>query len=349
MMAAMSVRSHFRGQAAACARLGSPFTARLLDYLAECLDETGAVGRAILNWPGDPKADAVALRLAGGLHALVISGTAPSLAAVYPGGAQAETPATLRAAVMGALDAHADFIVDFLQRPPQTNEVGRSAVLLGGFLTIAAATGLPLRLLEIGASAGLNLHWDAYAYDLGSASWELADAPLRLTPAWQGPLPPLVPVEVRSRSGCDRAPIDPSDPEPRLRLLAYIWADQPERRHRLQTALRLAARTELRVEPADAADWVEARLTDPAPGEATVLFHSIVWQYLAAEKQRRIAAAIQRAGEQASANAPFAWLRMEPAPDSRHCELRLTLWPPGQDRLLAHADFHGRWIRWVAV
>lgn len=345
----MTVRSHFRAQAAACARLGSPFTAQLLDLVAECLDEAGAVGRAILTWPGDPKADAVALRLAGSLHALVLSGTAPSLAAAYPGNAQSNEFAALRSGVASALEAHADFILNFLGRPPQTNEVARAAVLLGGFLTITAETRLPLGLCEIGASAGLNLHWDAYAYDLADASWGPPDAPLRLTPAWEGPLPPLAPVEVRSRRGCDRDPIDPVDPDDRLRLLAYVWADQPERRHRLKTALDLAGRTAMRVEPVDAADWVEACLTDLVPGEATVLFHSIVWQYLSADKQRRIEAAIQRAADRATAHAPLAWLRMEPAPDSRHCELRLTLWPPGQDRLLAHADFHGRWIRWVAV
>ena len=89
--------------------------------------------------------------------------------------------------------------------------------------------------------------------------------------------------------------------------------------------------------------------TDPAPGESTALFHSIVWQYLPADRQRRIGAAIRLAGDRATARAPLAWLRMEPAPDSRHTELRLKLWPPGRDRLLAEADYHGRWIRWLAV
>ena len=348
MVAAMTVRSHFRAQARACARLGSPFTARLLDIVVDCLDEAGGVGRTILNWRGDPKADALALRLAGSLHALALSGTAASLAAAYPGGARGDEPAALRAAVVSSLEAHSGFILTFLERPPQTNEVARAAVLLGGFLTIAAETRLPLRLCEIGASAGLNLHWHAYGYDLGKASWGSPDAPLRLTPRWRGALPPLIPVEVKSHRGCDRMPIDPADPGDRLRVLAYVWPDQPERRHRIETALDLAARTRVRVEPADAADWVEACLADSAAGEATVLFHSIVWQYLPADKQRRIEAAIRRAGDQATAHRPLAWLRMEPAPDSRQTELRLRLWPAGQDRLLAEAHFHGRWIRWLA-
>src|SRR5690606_38619973 len=199
MVGVMTVRSHFRRQASACARLGSPFTARLLALVEDRLDQAGVVGRTLLRWPGDPKADALALRLAGGLHALVLSGDAPCLAAAYPGGARADDPAALRAAIAMSLEAHADFILTFLARPPQTNEVGRAAALRGGFLTVAAATGLPLRLCEIGASAGLNLHWDAYAYDLAGTTFGPPDRPLSLRPAWQGPLPPLLPVAVPSR------------------------------------------------------------------------------------------------------------------------------------------------------
>ena len=167
-----------------------------------------------------------------------------------------------------AFEVHGAFIADFLARPPQTNEVGRSAVLLGGFLTVAAETGLPLRLLEIGASAGLNLIWDAYAYDLADAAWGPPAAPLRLRPDWQGALPPLIPAAIRGRRGCDRAPLDPSDAGDRLRLRAYVWADQVDRRHRLEVALDLVAESGLRVERADAAEWAEARLREPAPGEA---------------------------------------------------------------------------------
>ena len=348
MLSEMTVRSHFRKQAAACARLGSPFTARLLELAAEQLGGAGQVGRTVLDWPGDPTADALALRLAGGLHALVLSGAAPELAAVYPRGARADDPAALWPAITRALEGQADYLEHFLERPPQTNEVARSGVLLGGFLTVAAETGLPLRLLEIGASAGLNLVFDAYAYDLAEAGWGPEDAPLRLSPAWRGALPPLGPVEIRARSGCDRTPIDPRDLDDRLRLRAYVWADQPARRHRLEAALDIVAGTDLRIEQADAADWVEKHLAEPARGVATVLFHSIVWQYLARETRDRVAAAIARGGRRAASGSPLAWLRMEPAPERGHAELRLTLWPGADERLLAHADYHGRWVRWLS-
>ena len=342
------VRHHFRDQAAACLRLGSPFTAMLLEMAADRLDETGAVGHGILEWPGDPTADALALRFAGSLHALVLSGASPALARVYPGAGVDTDGDTLWSAVAGALDRHGPAVLRFLQSPPQTNEVARCAVLLGGFLAIAGQTGRPLALLEIGASAGLNLHWDGYAYALGEASWGPATAPLRLGPEWRGPLPPLGSIEVQVRQGCDRRPIDPGDAHDRLRVRAYVWADQKARLARLNAALDHVARQGTRVEQADAADWVEARLALRPVGLTTVLFHSIVWQYLPRATQQRIVAALDRAGSMARENTPFAWLRMEPGPGGSHAELRLTTWPGAREHLLADADFHGRWVSWRA-
>ena len=344
----MAVRVHFAEQAAACRRLGSPFTGRLLELLAERLDDRSAIGGTVLGWPGDPRADALALRLAGGLHALVLAGTAPSLAAVYPGGTRQGHAERLWAALVDALERHAEALRAFLEHPPQTNEVARAGVLAGGFMTVAAETGRPLTLLEIGASAGLNLHWDGYAYDLGGASWGGPAAPVRLAPEWQGGRPPLGPVSVVGRAGCDRRPIDPADPAARLRLRAYVWADQAERLARLEAALDHAARGPLRVEQADAADWVERRLTAPHSCAARVIFHSIVWQYLDAPTRMRITRALARAGGAATADAPLAWLRMEPARGEDCAELRLTLWPDGQERLLARADYHVRWVAWEA-
>jgi hypothetical protein len=341
------VRDHFRKQAEACLQLGSPFTARVLQLAADRLDDTSAVGRAVLDWSGDPSAAALALRFAGSLHALVLSDTAPALARIYARADAAIDRATLWSAMADALDRHEATVLRFLESPPQTNEVARCGVLLGGFLAIARLTGRPLVLLEIGASAGLNLRWDDYGYDFGAASWGPRDGPLRLAPAWRGPLPMLGPVEVRARHGCDRRPLDPGSPSDRLRLRAYVWADQAARLARLEAALDHAARRGTRVEQADAADWVEARLALRHPGLTTVLFHSIVWQYLPPHTQQRIAAALERAGA-AGPDTPLAWLRMEPASDSAHAELRLTTWPHGREQLLADADFHGRWVSWRA-
>lgn len=331
--------------------MGSPFTAGLLVRLADALDPATRVGAAVLGWPGDPKDAALALRLAGGLHALVLSGQDAALAAVYPGGG-ADGPDALDTAVSGALARHADFLIAFLDSPPQTNEVGRSAILLGGFLTVAAETGLPLALLEIGASGGLNLHWDAWRYRLApddgaAGEWGAAGAPLTLAPDWRGPLPPLPAATVIARAGCDQNPIDPGDADARLRLRAYVWADQAARLARLDAALAHAAASPVRVERADAGAWLERRLAERPAGAATVVFHSIFWQYVAAPTRARLRAAIEGAGTGATSRTPLAWLRMEPAPEApRHAELRLTLWPDGGERRLAAVDYHGNWVAW---
>jgi hypothetical protein len=320
--------------------------AALLGLAAERLDAATPVGAAILGWRGGPGRDALALRFAGALHALVLRGRAPELAAVYP--PNPIRPEALWRAVRAALDRDADFIRAVLQGPPQTNEVARSGVLLSGFLTVAAETGLPLALSEIGASAGLNLHWDRFHCVLGRASWGPRNSGVRLAPEWRGHEPPAAPVRVMDRAGCDRNPLDPGDADDRLRLLSYVWADQIERMARLRAALDIAAASPIRVERADAATWLEGRLAAPMPGRAHVVFHSIVWQYLPRGTRTRIVASIEAAGARASRQSPIAWLRLEPDRGAPGAALTLTLWPGGRPRILARGDWHGRWVEWRA-
>ena len=179
-----AVRSAFDSQAEYCRRLGSPFTARMCEALAADLVMSNAAGRAILGWTGDPSpfVDNVPLRTIGALNALARSRAAPYLAALYPPNPLPDTGELTRA-VLRALDEHPNRLAAFLSSPPQTNEVGRSAMLIGGFLTIAHRTSLPLDLYEIGSSAGLNLHADRYRYHLGSADWGRPDATLYLAPS----------------------------------------------------------------------------------------------------------------------------------------------------------------------
>ena len=129
--------------------------------------------------------------------------------------------------------------------PPQTNEVGRAAALIGGLLHLVADNDdRPLRLVEIGASAGLNLRADRFRVELADGrSVGPAGSPVVLRDPWQGPLPPLRPrLVVVERLGCDVAPLDPATTEGRLRLTSYVWPDQLERLDRLRGALQLAAR-----------------------------------------------------------------------------------------------------------
>jgi hypothetical protein len=100
------------------------------------------------------------------------------------------------------------------------------------------------------------------------------------------------------------------------------------------------------VERAPAGDWLERRLADPPPdGVATVVFHSIVWQYLDDGERDQVRAAITRAGDRATAESPLAWVRMEP--DGDDARVDVNTWP-GDHRLVARAGFHGRPVRWLS-
>lgn len=342
------IRQHFVHQAASCETLGSPFTARLCRALAECLDETTRTGRKVLNWADNTREDALALRFCGALHALVLAGRDTGLAAVYPPQDAAESD--LRTALQNAIGRHDLELSESLDSAPQTNEIARSAMLLPGFLEIARETALPLALHEIGSSAGLNLLFDRFHYRYGGAEWGDPASPVRLAPEVRGnPVPLRGRLEVGKRAGSDIAPVDVATAEDRLRLKSYIWADQAMRLQRLDAALSLAAMQPFKLMEADAAAFVRQSLASRERGAAYVLFHSIMWQYLPDHSKASIAAALQSAGAAAAADAPIAWLRMEPlSTTDKHATLSLTLWPGGETRRLARCDYHGRWIEWLA-
>lgn len=340
------IRDHFLAQAKACDGLGSPFTAKLCRALAKVLDTNTRAGQAVLGWPGDARADALSLRLCGALHALVLTGADDRLTQVYPPNQTSEDE--IAAVLPEAIARSDDRIVAGLAGAPQTNEIARSAMLLPGFLTVARETGWPLDLCEIGASAGLNLLFDSFHYRYGDAEWGDPASPVRLAPEVRGRAVPLNgEINVRHRSGCDIAPVDFADAAARLRLRSFIWADQAARLARLDAALSLAEKLQPRLVRADAAEFVEKALAARQDG-AFVLYHSIMWQYLPRATKDAITATLERAGRQATADAPIARLRMEPRdPTNEWAVLSLTLWPGGETRRLALCDYHGRWIEWI--
>jgi hypothetical protein len=339
------VRASFRRQAKACDDLGSPFTARLCRLVADRLNGETAVARRVLNWEGDPTVagDALALRLAGSLHALVRSGQDPALAAVYP--PERVDDDALWSACEDAFRRDERFILERLRSAPQTNEVRRAGALLPGFLTIARLFGKPLVLSEVGASAGLNLHWDRYAYRLGAFAWGSASS-VELTPDWKGPPPPDAEVAIAGRAGCDLNPLDPSSIDDRERLASYIWADQADRLERAGNALDIAARTGMKVDRADAIEWLAKRLSQRHAGCVHVVYHSIAWQYFPEALKAKGELLIATAGAGATQDAPLARLQMEADGNSDGAALTLQVWPTGERHEIGRADFHGRWVRW---
>jgi hypothetical protein len=338
-----AVRAAFAVQSGWCDKSGAPFTGLLCRLTGERLDRSSLLGNRVLGWPegADPIRDALPLRICGGLHALVRSGGAPALAALYPP-QPVPDPERLWEVLRPVLADPS--LLPWIDGPPQTNEVGRSALLMAGLLTLAARFRQPIGLLELGASAGLNLLPDFYAYDLGGRSVGDRDSPVRLQPRWEGPPPPEAIVTIAGRRGVDLNPLDPRrDSE---RLLAYVWADQQDRIARLEAALAIAAVDPPRVDRGDAADWLDARLTEPAPSGITrVVFHTVAFDYFPPATQARIARRLEETGAGATEEAPLAWLRYEAGPDT--FELRLRIWPGGEDRLLADGHPHGSIVRWL--
>jgi hypothetical protein len=341
--------TRLRLQADHCLRLGSPLYADLLQRAAVDAEEGGPVAQVLAGHESDPPDSALALRLMGAVHRRVLEGELPALEPYYlHSGAsyRAMSTKTRTAVAEEAWPAFKQALADdtealrhLLDRPVQTNEVGRCAALLPGFLAVARATGMPLRLLEVGASAGLNLRWDRYCYEAGDFAWGDPGSPVRLRFQIEGETPAPTAATVAERRGCDRAPLDPASREGRLTLLSFVWPDQTGRINRLRTALDLAAEAPVEVERAGAAEWIGQRLAEPREGVATVVFHSIVMQYLPEAERREFERLVENAGRRADVTAPLAWLRMEPGGEM--AEVRLTRWPAGKETLIAEAGYHG--------
>ncbi|GAC1441757.1 MAG: DUF2332 domain-containing protein [Mycobacteriales bacterium] len=348
---ACALPGRFRAQADQCALHGSPLTAALL-YGAADDDEAGGPTQQLLRpVAGEPSGSVVSLRFAGALHRLVLERKAPELALYYPSVGGTASAADVWPAARRAVAEHLEELAEGVRRPVQTNEAGRAAALYGGLLHVAAATGLPIRLLEIGASAGLNLRADAFAYELpGDVVLGDPASPVRLRHPWQGSLPPLdVALRIADRLGCDPLPLDPTRQADRLTLTSYVWADQVERFERLRGALQVAAEQPASVQALPASAFLERELATPTPGVATVVWHSVVRQYLHPDERAAVERILADAGARASTQAPLARLSLEPerlVQSTFRFLVELTSWPPGQGRRLAECLGHGPPVVW---
>lgn len=340
----MTLNAAFLEQARSCVALGSPFMGQLLTMFARDWPKDTALARKCETWTGDlgPNGASLPLRIAGGLHALVLTGRDPELTAVYP--PMTVDDATLSKTVIAALDRNSEFMLDWIDNAPQTNEVRRSAVLIPAAHLVANHFDLPFMVSELGASAGLNLMWDRFALQLGDHRLGPDDAALTLTPDWTGPLPAPGPVNLIDRAGVDLNPLDINDPDQSTRLLAYLWPDQPFRADLTRAAI---AAHDAQVDRADAIDWLEHRLTEQNDGSLHLIYHTIAWQYFPPDVQTKGRTMIERMGERASQTRPLAWLSLEADGSEPGAGLTLRLWPGNVHISLGRADFHGRWVHWA--
>ena len=334
-------------QARHCAHHGAPVTASVVCAMLPLMHGTTAVGARIAEWPGLPLEDAMPLRFAGGLHHLYLTGADLRLARLYSGGVTRQSEVD---ALVGTVVAdHGAALLPWFDRPPQTNEAGRSASFMAGLLTMAQRFGPRFEISELGASAGINTMMERFHYDLGGIEVGPRDSLMRIRPDWRGMPPPAGAPQITEIGGCDSAPIDLCNPAAALRVKAYVWPDAPERLARMDAAIALAAARAPDLIAADAAAWIAARLARPQTvGVTRVIQHSIVWQYLGDERRARITALIEAAGSLATPERPLAWMMLETNRATFLHELTLRCWPgDGLPRVLGHAHAHGAWVEWL--
>lgn len=330
---APTVAEVFREYAEHEAERRSPLMLSLLTGVADDWD-FGGMARTVLDpYAGDRPGSALPLRFAAALHRLVLTAQVPELAAHYPTVGGTAVPGQAWPAAGRVLETHTAQVRELTGLPCQTNEVGRAVPLLVGLVEVARRTGAPVRLLEIGASAGLNLLLDRFRF--GDA-WGPPDSPCRL------PDPGIhldaAGLRIGERAGCDPAPLDPGEEEAQLRLSASVWGDQVDRFERLRGALAVASGYRVPVERAGAAQWLAGQFADRAATEACVpvVWHSIVRSYVDPDEWRQV--------EQLAAQ-PGVWrLSYEPDPGPNPRGIPLRLYGPDTDPhgdVLAYGTGHG--------
>ena len=342
------VRKSFLEQAEICASLGSDFMFHLCNGLAERLDKSTQTGKHILEWEGDPKpkGDALALRLAGGLHAIVRRGEFEVLNTYYDL-QKANDDHIFISEIMKLIAERDEELLPWLDNAPQTNEVARSSIIFAGLLVVADHFKMPVSLYELGASGGLNLQAAEFGYEFSGKKFGTQQSNLILTPNWEGAVPPASTVSIISKRGCDLNPLSVERGEDCEKLIAYLWPDQNPRIERVKAAIEIAKQSPPILDKADAADWVENEFTNAQnDGAVKVLFHTIAQNYFPQSVKNRIEVAMENAGNKVTKDNPIAWLSFEFEGEGDP-QLTLKTWPDGNKQILATADPHVYGVKWI--
>ena len=370
MLVELPLADHFRGLAATVERDGGVI------YPAICRGVADDA-RVLSLLDHTPLQQRRPLLLLAAVHLLLLSGVDHPLAAHYDTVAQvrgtpyepsADDVSTVFTAFCEEHRHEVQQVIGY--RTTQTNEVGRCAALLPGLCHIAARYDweVPLSLLDLGSSAGLNLLFDDYAYTYRSSTDEGVLMAGTVTSAVSiecsarddvSALPDLRLPTMNERVGLDLSPLDPFSDDAALWLLACQWPDNPPRFGRLRAALSnvRASENPPRLEQGDmVADLqrVAASMTGTNP---LVVFHSWVAAYLDENQQRMLAAEVRSLGSERPVHhlyceTPFETpgLPTPPSPVPREgpdlATALVHIGPEGETERLADTHPHGSWIRW---
>lgn len=318
---------------------GAPLYAHLAYRAAIELEwATTPLRLALAPFEGERPERLLPLRLLALIHREVLAGQLPGLRPYYRsvGGTVTAEPAwsCFREAVLQLAPRLPSLLAD----PLRHNDVAYSALLQRCLGLIVGETKLPVRLLQVGAQAGLLLQWDRHLRrrelreDVGS--------------------PAGLDTDVRERHGCDVRPIDLSSASQVLDLRSAVWPDLVDDLILLDDAIATVRRAPVLVDRAEPAPWLRQH-AGPRSSVTTVVFRSLPPSSTPPGCMAAIDETVRHAARSATAVAPLAYLRFElvercAAGDGPPgVTASLSIWPGGRSRVIATADLTGRRVRWL--
>jgi hypothetical protein len=376
-----NLAEQFRGFAVAVRRDGAARYARICEGVAS--DEP--LLELVAEAPPSQRRPNILL---AAVHFLLLSGVDDPLAAYYPTvlawrGADPAAARPLAAAdpfppFAAFCTRHGSTIAQLVAtRATQTNEVGRCTAIFPALSAIASRAKAPIAVVDLGASAGLNLLFDRYAYDYGDGTGpvgdagspvllhcELRDGEPRAGEPRVGRRPPTAVPTVAARVGLDRRPVDVHDDDEALWLLACQWPDHLDRFDTARRALSLARSiSDLPVvRRGDAVQDLASVVASLPAGAHVCVLHSWVAAYFTPKEQRALGDAVASV----ASTRPVSWLFAEapyevpalPVPPPAGEKVRgatavvLVEQGPGSQRAawrLADMHSHGRWLHWYGT
>jgi len=314
----------------------------------------------LLDWVRSaPTAAHLPPALLAAVHYVLLEDPDLPLAAVYAGHSAAD-PAPL---FLDLCRSHRDEVMALLMtRHIQTNECGRSALIGPGLTWLASVVPGPLALVDVGASAGLNLLCHRYRIDYGAhGATGPPGSPVHIDCRVTGGDPPIATTlpPLAARVGIDRSPIDLTDPDDARWLLACVWPDTG-RLARTAAAIRLGRHDPPRVMTGDANNALAGVLDQLPPGATAVVVTTWAFAYFGTADRRRFEDLLRAESQTRT----IAWLSAEalgtveafadavgPGAESSTNDVlgALTFHGGAVDTaLLARVQEHGQWLDWRA-
>ena len=300
----------------------APFYADIAHVIGDDLE---SAVRNLLDYAPQPQQRPVLLLAA--IHYLVLQHHNTALSQRYPSVTGTPRRASLDRTELASdlhefCETYHDEIVNLVRtRHTQTNDISRSALLR---LALAQQPVIEnSTLIDVGCSAGLNLHLDAYhcAYTAENGSWTTSagdTAAPALHCSVRAEAPPDIEIGTFARRiGYDPHPID-VDTDDAIWLLACVWPDQLDRIARLKEAIAWAKAHPVDLRTADAL----AALTEieGMHDDHLTIVNSWVLSYLSLDDQHSYRQRLEALGQRRN----LTWVYLEQpstTPALQHDEL----------------------------